>query len=93
MPLNIGDKQATSGMSEAIYEELKALLEPPLKELVDNKKMEEGALNKVREGWQKLAYAIAKGVIKHMQSNAEVTGVQITVGNQVYTQTNKGKVG
>ncbi len=41
---------------------------------------------------EKLAYAIAKGLIEHIQSNADVTGVQITVGSQVYTQTNTGKV-
>ncbi len=67
----------TEGMAKAIFESIKKEVAPP-KEAIPS--------------IEKLAYAIAKGLIEHIQSNADVTGVQITVGSQVYTQTNTGKV-
>lgn len=86
MSLNIGNIQATSGMTKEIYEALYNLLSPPMK------KMKPEDFEKVKEGWQKLAYSIAKGVVEHIKSNAEVKGVEITIGSQTYTQTNKSKI-
>ena len=73
MALEIGDIKASSGMSKAIFDELNKLsLEAPLKDM----KAED--LEKVRNGWKKLAFAIATGVINHIKSNMEISGIQAT---------------
>lgn len=85
MSLNIGNTQATSGMSRAIYQELENLVEPQFSG------MKEEDLNKVREGWQKLAYAIAKGVVEHIKSNMEIKDIHtkgdVTTHIDLYTST------
>lgn len=64
MALDVGDEQATSGMSKAIFDALsKALAEPP---------------PDVQTSWQKLSFAIATGVVAHLKSNLEITGVSCT---------------
>ncbi len=78
MPLNFGDIQATSGLSKGIYQELRDQLEPQFSDMSD---MKEKDLNKVREGWQKLAYAIAKGVVEHIKSNMEIKGVEVVISD------------
>lgn len=70
MALDIGNQTATSGMSKAIYDQLDALLSPPLAGMPD--------IEKVRDGWRQLAFAIATGVIGHLKSNMEVFGIQAT---------------
>ena len=74
MALIIGDQTADTGMSKAIYDQLRSVLEPDLGEL------SEEARSQLRESWQKLAYAIARGVIEHIMANMEVVGIQ-TQGN------------
>jgi hypothetical protein len=81
MALVIGNVSAESGMSQAIYVEIDALLSPPLQEAVDNasddaKPAAQEALDKAREGWQKLAFAVATGVINHIVNELEVHNVQ-----------------
>lgn len=74
MGLQIGDVNATSGMSKAIYDQLNIILSPPLGGTPPED------LEKIRDSWRKLAFAIAKGVIDHITANMEIFGVQ-TRGN------------
>src|SRR5436305_1199510 len=72
-------------MSKAIYDQVDALLSPPLQTAVDEateaaKPKAQEALDAARDGWKKLAFAIATGVIGHVLSNMEVVGVE-TRGN------------
>jgi hypothetical protein len=81
MPLDIGSPNASTGMSKAIFEELDNQLSPPLQDAIDkaigNAKYEaQKALEKARKSWQKLAYAIAKGVIDHILLNMEIVGIK-----------------
>jgi hypothetical protein len=85
MALVIGSINADTGMSKAIYDQVDALLSPPLQEAVDNatgdaKPKAQEALDAARDGWKKLAFAVATGVVNHVLSNMEVVGVQ-TRGN------------
>jgi hypothetical protein len=70
MALIIGDRTADSGMSKAIYDQLQSVLEPDLGELSQETR------SQLRESWQKLAYAVARGVIEHITANMEVVGIQ-----------------
>src|SRR5262245_30951817 len=70
MALEIGNQQASTGMSQAIYDQLNALLSPPLENMAP------ADLEKVRDGWRKLAFAIATGVVNHIKSNMEIFGIQ-----------------
>jgi len=72
--LIIGDVSATEGMTKAIYEELRSVLEPDLAGLSEDKRVP------IRENWKKMSNAIATGVINHILSNMEITGIQ-TQGN------------
>lgn len=81
MALIIGSDNADSGMSKVIYDQVDALLSPPLQEAVDDatedaKPKAQEALDAARDGWKKLAFAVATGVIGHIRSNMEVFGVQ-----------------
>ena len=96
MALTIGDLNASSGMTKAIYDEVRATIEPGLN-------VDAATLEVMREGWRKLAYAVARGVVTHLQSNLEVRGVQTrgniaapvsggtaTQNNVTFTQSNDG---
>lgn len=81
MALETGSVQANSGMSQAIYREIDGQLSPPLQQAVNNAQGEartkaQEALDEARQGWKKLSYAIAKGVIEHIISNIEIRGVR-----------------
>jgi len=83
--LVIGSVDADSGMSKAIYDEVDALLSPPLQQAVDDATAEakpkaQEALDAARDGWKKLSFAIATGVVDHLLANLEVVGVE-TRGN------------
>jgi len=71
-------------MSDMIYQEMNKVLSPPFQD--------EKTLEVVQEGWKKLAYAIARGVVDHLTSQAEVYGVKtqgdvtVTVEGDVGTQ-------
>jgi hypothetical protein len=84
MALKAGDVTASDGMSKAIFEQLDALLSPALSALSP------ADLEKAREGWRKLSFAIAGGVVGHIVSNMEIYGIQ--VGNQSQTGATTGHV-
>src|SRR4051812_244984 len=68
MTLNIGDQDATAGMTKDIYDKLNDLFKPnvPVENLADAQK-----------GWRSLAFAIATGVVTHIVKNAEVTSISV----------------
>lgn len=81
MGLEIGNTAAGSGMTKSIYQEINSLLSPPLQQAVDDaegdvKLAAQEALDKSREGWKKLSYSIAKGVVEHIIANMEIFGIQ-----------------
>jgi hypothetical protein len=80
MALDKGDITASGGMAKAIYDKLREVLEPDL--------VASGAEgDKVREGWRKLSYAIATGVIMHVVDHMEITGITTDTN---HTQNNGG---
>lgn len=87
MPLQIGDVGAGSGLTKAIYDQLDTLLSPPLQD-------DPATLAAARDGWRRLAFAVATGVVRHLVDNLEVRGVQTAgsitapVANGVATQAN-----
>jgi len=88
MALIIGSETADAGMSKAIYAEMDRLLSPPLQDAVnhaapDAKPGAQKALDAAREGWKKLSYANAHGVITHITSNMDVFGVTTQGGFHV----------
>ena len=94
MALSPGSAAADSGMAKAIYDQIDPLLSPPLQKAVDQatgdaKAGAQQALDGARDGWRKLSFCIATGVISHLKSNLEINGVQIspTVNAPVSGQT------
>jgi len=94
MALSPGSAAADSGMAKAIYDQIDPLLSPPLQKAVDQatgdaKAGAQQALDGARDGWRKLSFCIAAGVISHLKSNLEINGVQIspTVNAPVSGQT------
>ena len=73
MALDIGDSGATSGLTKAIYDQIRTNIEPDLGGL------NEEDLEPVRDGWRKLAHAVAKGVVDHIKDNMEVHEVDLDV--------------
>jgi hypothetical protein len=67
MALQPGDADASLGMSLKIYEKINEVL----KEGID-----QATLPDVQRSWKKLAFAIATGVIEHLKSDMEITGIQ-----------------
>lgn len=81
MALVIGSVAADSGMAKAIYDQVDDLLSPPLQKAVDQatgdaKAAAQQALDGARDGWRKLSFCIATGVINHLIANLEIHGVQ-----------------
>lgn len=81
MALVAGSVAADSGMAKAIYDQIDPLLSPPLRKAVDQasgdaKTQAQQALDAARDGWRKLSFCIARGVISHLVSNLEIHGVQ-----------------
>jgi hypothetical protein len=71
MSLTIGNQTATTGMSKDIYDKLREALEEGLPPEIG-----EDDLDAMRESWQKIAFAVATGVIEHIKANMEIRGVQ-----------------
>lgn len=84
MALQVGNQAATSGMAKAIFDQLDALLSPALSSLPPP------ALEATRDGWRKLSFAIAGGVVNHIVANMEVYGIQ--VGGQPQTGPTTGHI-
>jgi len=95
MPLNYGSRPpveasggdltiSVAGMSREIFETMDDLLAPPLEQAVreadeNGKPGAEEALKQARHGWQKLAYAVAKGVVDHITANMEIHDVETSL--------------
>lgn len=97
MALDIGNAQATSGMTKLIYDEINAQLSPPLSDTAPDD------MAVIQDSWKKLAFAISTGVVTHLLSNLEikdvncggtisaaVSGGTATQNNVVFTQNNPG---
>jgi hypothetical protein len=69
MALNKGDINASTGMAKAIYDKLQEVLLP-------DAAAGGGDLSKLQETWQKLAYAIAAGVVEHIVASEEISGIK-----------------
>ena len=70
MALEIGNLTATAGMTKAIYDQIRANIEPGLDDLGEEE------LVPIRDGWKKLAHGIATGVIEHLLSSLEIRDVE-----------------
>lgn len=64
MPLNAGNRAATQGMAQAIYISIDAELRPPME--ADMPDPEE-ALPPIQDAWRALAFAVATGVVSHLE--------------------------
>lgn len=73
MALQAGDQTATSGMTKAIFDQLDAALGPGIASFPPADR------ETVRDGWRKLASAIAGGVVGHIVANIEIFGIQVGV--------------
>jgi hypothetical protein len=73
MALQAGDKTATAGMSKAIFDQLDEVLGPGIASLAPADR------EAVRDGWRKLASAIAGGVVGHIVANMEIFGIEVGV--------------
>ncbi|MBU4261458.1 MAG: hypothetical protein KKC76_06195 [Proteobacteria bacterium] len=69
MGLIIGDENATQGMTKAIYDKIRQVMEP-----IDG--IEGQQLEDIRASWKKLSYAIAHGVVSHIKSNMEIKKIK-----------------
>ena len=78
MPLN------AEKMSEAIFEQLNNSWS------LDD--LDENDVKSIKENWRKLANAISKGVVNHIKDESEVKDVEITIDENIYTQTNMVRV-
>jgi hypothetical protein len=67
MSLNAGDREATQGLTAAIYTALDAELRPPLEDA--ETKPED--ITQSQEAWKKLSFAIATGVINHLKRDPD----------------------
>lgn len=67
MPLQPGDVHASAGMSQKIYDHMNAVMKDGVPE---------ATLPDVQKSWKKLAFAIASGVIEHLKTDMEITGIQ-----------------
>jgi hypothetical protein len=95
MALTIGTPAADTGMTNAIFVQLDALLSPPLQASVDSATAEakpgaQAALDAARGGWRNLAFAVAKGVVNHLLDNLEITGVTASGSVSVPVSGNTG---
>ena len=84
MGLEIGDIAAGSGMSKAIFDELNIIMSPPLEG------MPQEDMEKIRDSWRKLAFAIATGVIEHIKSNMDIYGIETRGDVNTTVQGNTG---
>lgn len=95
MALEAGNINAENGMSKAIYD---ALYDKMKTNFPGEQPSEE-----VCDGWKKLAYSIAFGVIEHIKINMEINGITaegsvttVVTGNTgqadgvIFTQNNDG---
>ena len=84
MALDAGEKDKNTGMGNAIYVELEKALSETMK---PNEPTDE-----MKAGWKNLAYAIANGVVQHLQEQSEIKGVVVEGEGKTYNQTNVVRV-
>ncbi|MGH7597043.1 MAG: hypothetical protein ACREOI_11870 [bacterium] len=82
MALEIGNEDPPSGMSKAIYDQFDNILMLP----DEKNKLKSADLENIRNGWRKLAHAIAKGIVPYIKANMEIAGIQ-TSGSVTTTVT------
>ncbi len=80
MPLDPGKPDASSGMSQAIYDKINATFSANIPQEI---------LDAVQQRWKELAYAIAFAVADHIQHNMEIEGIQ--AGGEVDLQVSGDK--
>jgi hypothetical protein len=85
MALVIGDQGATTGLTKDIFDQFDAILMSD----EDKSKLKPPDLEKVRDGWRKLAFAIASGVVNHLKASMEVKGIQASGTIDVNVVNNK----
>jgi hypothetical protein len=76
--MQAGNIEATSGMSKAIYDAMEANMSDAFPD---------GVPDVVQEGWKKLAFCIATGVVDHIKSNMDVDGTTAAGGADNHTHT------
>lgn len=76
MALQAGDQTATTGMTKAIFDQLDTALGPGIASLPPADR------ETVRDGWRRLASAIAGGVVGHIVANMEIFGIQVGVPSE-----------
>lgn len=76
MALDAGNIQASSGMSKAIYDQLNQNLMTS----EEKNKLKTDDLKNIQDGWRKLAYSIAQGLIGYIETDLEIAGIR-TSGN------------
>lgn len=69
MGLIIGDENASQGMTKAIYDKIRQVMEP-----IDG--VSEEQMTDIRASWKKLSHAIAHGVVTHIKSNMEIKKIR-----------------
>lgn len=74
MALQIGDPNATSGMTKAIFDELDAKLMTQ----DEKNQLKPQDLESIRSGWRKLAFAVSTGIINYLKANMEILGIEAT---------------
>jgi hypothetical protein len=75
MALNAGTETSHDGLTQEIFDNLKAKLSPALEA--------SGAdMTEVYAGWQKLSNAIAEAVVTHLKNNLEIKGITVSGGRQ-----------
>jgi len=67
MALQIGPADASAGMAKDIYDMMDQVMNPSVPP---------DSLEMARQGWRKLAFAIASGVVNHIVQNLEIAGIQ-----------------
>lgn len=74
MALSIGDAQATSGMTKAVFDRMDAILMT----VEEKAALKPADLEKIRQGWKKLAFAFSSGLVDYLRDNLEVIDVTVT---------------
>jgi hypothetical protein len=86
MALVKGDITASGGMAKTIYDKLQEVFLPAAAASgVD--------MDKFQETWQKLAYAIASGVIDHITTNMGIKGITTKGGEDTKTTSDSANGG
>lgn len=68
---DIDEKNPGAGMAKAIYAKL-----IPLEKDLENLGLSEKEIKPIKEGWQKLADAIAKGVVEYISQHMTISGIK-----------------